>query len=110
MDEAGATRVPATMPGRSRSLLSCAYGFCWWTNGVMATGKRRYPAAPPTTRAAHGASRNFCFVIPEWNMVIVLRGNSDLSGTNAEQDEMVDTFYAKLDAAFCGNDGKEMRR
>lgn len=91
-------------------MLSGAYGFYWWTNGVIANGKRRYPAAAPKTYAAHEASRNFCSVIPEWNMVIVRRGHSDLPGTNADRDELVNTFHARLDAAFGGNEGKEMDR
>jgi CubicO group peptidase (beta-lactamase class C family) len=96
VDEATTSQVPATLPGRSSSLLSGAYGFYWWTNGVMANGNRRWPAAPPKTYAAQGASTNFCFIIPEWNMVVVRMGNSDLPGSFAQQDRLQDTFFAKV--------------
>lgn len=94
--EATMTQVPAALPGRSSSLLSGAYGFYWWTNGVMANGRRRWPAAPPGTYTARGAGTNFCFVIPEWNMVLVRMGNSDLPGTPAEQDQLWSTYFGKL--------------
>lgn len=96
VDEATTTQVPAALPGRSSSLLSGAYGFYWWTNGVMANGRRRWPAAPPRTYAAHGAGANFCFVIPEWNMVLVRMGNSGLPGASTQQDQLWSTFFAKL--------------
>jgi hypothetical protein len=114
VDDATATHVAATMPGRSRSLLSGAYGFYWWTNGVMGHGKRRYPSAPPRTYAAHGASTNFCFVIPEWNMVIVRLGKSGsgLPGSYAQQDQLVDGFFARLGDAVgaAPQNGKSMQR
>lgn len=98
VEEAGAIQVPATLPGRSRSLLSGAYGFYWWTNGVMATGRRRYPAVPPRTYAAHGASTNFCFIIPEWNIVVVRLGlyQSEFEIT----DTIWDTFLKKVGQAI----------
>lgn len=102
VDEASTTQVPAALPGRSSSLLSGAYGFYWWTNGVMANGKRRWPAAPPRTCAAHGAGTNFCFVIPEWNMVLVRMGNSDLPGASGQQDQLWNTFFAKMADALRG--------
>lgn len=51
--------------------LTGRYGFFWWTNGIRANGTRPWPAAPPRTCAAHGAGRNFIFVVPEWRMVLV---------------------------------------
>ena len=102
VDEAGAVQVPATTPGRSRHFLSGAYGFYWWTNGEMATGKRRWPSAPPKTYSAHGHNGNFCYVIPEWNMVVVRLGRQPIregvSGL-AEVDQLFDTFFGKLAAA-----------
>ncbi len=47
------------------------YGFYWWTNGSQRNGQSAWPTAPPKTYAARGASANACFVVPEWNMVIV---------------------------------------
>ncbi len=107
VDEATATQVPATMPGRSRGLLGGAYGFYWWTNGVMANGKRRWPAAPPRTCAAHGASTNFCIVIPEWNMVVARMGKAPIPGTDAQQDEVINGFFARLAAAVGPQPGEK---
>ncbi|MBI3463980.1 MAG: DUF1080 domain-containing protein [Planctomycetes bacterium] len=99
VDQAGAVQVPATMPGRSRSFLSGAYGFYWWTNGEMATGKRRLPSAPSQTYFAHGHNCNFCYVIPEWNMVVVRLGRERIrEGVTAlaDLDQLWDAFRAKL--------------
>ena len=94
--EATTTQVPAALPGRSSSLLSGAYGFYWWTNGVMANGRRRWPAAPPRTYTARGAGTNFCFVIPEWHMVLVRMGKSEIPGAFAQQDQLWNSFFAKM--------------
>ena len=51
--------------------LTGRYGFFWWTNDIRANGTRPWPSAPADAYAAHGAGRNFIFVIPEWHMVIV---------------------------------------
>jgi hypothetical protein len=102
VDEAASTQVPAAMPGRSRSLLSGAYGFYWWANGVMATGRRRWPAAPPKTYAAHGASTNFCFVVPEWNRVIARTNGPGKGGSRNSpetSDEVWNGFLARVGAA-----------
>ncbi len=67
---ATSTQVPATVPTKYLDLTG-RYGFFWWTNGVRADGTRPWPSAPPRTFAAHGAGRNFIFVIPEWHLVLV---------------------------------------
>jgi CubicO group peptidase (beta-lactamase class C family) len=76
VDEATKTHVPVYMAvwpdsgadGRG------TYGFNWWTNGLKADGKRKWPGAPAGTYAASGHNNNRMFVIPEWNMVIVRLG------------------------------------
>jgi CubicO group peptidase (beta-lactamase class C family) len=70
VERATSTQVPAEMETKYFDLTG-RYGFFWWTNGIMADGTRPWPSAPPKTFAAHGAGRNFIFVIPEWSMVIV---------------------------------------
>ena len=50
------------------------YGFNWWTNGVNAGGERSMPDAPPGLYYASGFNNNMCFVIPEWDMVVVRMG------------------------------------
>ena len=50
------------------------YGFNWWTNGVNANGERSMPDAPHSLYYASGLHNNMCFVIPEWDMVVVRMG------------------------------------
>jgi CubicO group peptidase (beta-lactamase class C family) len=68
--KATSTQVPAEMKTKYFDLTG-RYGFFWWTNGKKADGTRPWPSAPAKTFAAHGAGRNFIFVIPEWSLVIV---------------------------------------
>jgi len=70
VERATATQVPAEMKTKYFDLTG-RYGFFWWTNGRTADGMRPWPSAPPKTFTAHGAGRNFIFVIPEWRLVIV---------------------------------------
>lgn len=100
VDEASKNQVPGV--GQS-AFLHQRYGFYWWTNDVKPDGKRPWPSAPPKTYTSHGRSANFCFVIPEWNMVIVRMGTVPLTSGAVElarQDLMWDTFFAKLDQAI----------
>jgi CubicO group peptidase (beta-lactamase class C family) len=92
VEEAGRNQVPGF--GASR-FLHGRYGLYWWTNDVMPNGKRPWPAAPPKTYTAHGHSANFCFVIPEWNMVVVRMGTSPI-GRIAEGEDMWNAFFARL--------------
>ena len=70
VERATSTEVPAEVKTRYFDLTG-RYGFFWWTNGIRANGTRPWPSAPPKTFTAHGAGRNFIFVIPEWHLVIV---------------------------------------
>jgi len=70
VERATSTQVPAEMKTKYYDLTG-RFGFFWWTNGIRADGTRPWPSAPQKTYAAHGAGRNYIFVIPEWNMVIV---------------------------------------
>jgi CubicO group peptidase (beta-lactamase class C family) len=67
---ATSTQVPAEVKTKYFDLTG-RYGFFWWTNGIKADGTRPWPSAPAKTYAAHGAGRNFIFVIPRWRLVIV---------------------------------------
>lgn len=71
------------------------YGFNWWVNGIKPDGKRKFPGAPPGTYCGAGHNNNYCFVIPEWNMVIVRLG---LDG-NA-RDQVWSDFLGKVGAAL----------
>lgn len=55
-----------------------AYGLNWWVNGVNRHGKRKLPGAPAATFFASGFESR-CFVIPEWEIVVVCLG-ADLPG------------------------------
>lgn len=70
VDEATTNQVPITRPHASGADPAGHYGFSWWLNTPQRNGRCAWPAAPPRTYAARGASANVCFVVPEWNMVI----------------------------------------
>lgn len=67
------------------------YGFNWWRNGQKTNGQRKLPAAPKGMFWASGHNNNKCFVIPEWDMVIVRLG---LDGK--AKDEVWNGFLAKV--------------
>lgn len=67
------------------------YGFNWWVNGIKPDGKRKFPAAPPRTYCGAGHNNNYCFIIPEWNMVIVRLGLDGSAG-----DRVWNAFLAKV--------------
>jgi CubicO group peptidase (beta-lactamase class C family) len=95
VEEAGRNQVP--MAGAS-NFLHGRYGLYWWTNDVRPDGKRPWPAAPPRTYTAHGNGCNYCFVIPEWNMVVVRMGTTSL-GKTPPQDVRWSAFFAGLAGA-----------
>jgi CubicO group peptidase (beta-lactamase class C family) len=99
--EATRVQVPASTPwahpesgidGRG------VYGFNWWCNGLKPDRTRLLPAAPEGTFWASGHNNNRCFVIPEWDMVIVrlgLDGKANEEGWNA--------FLAKIAESLKGS-------
>jgi CubicO group peptidase (beta-lactamase class C family) len=88
-------QVPAELPAIGTDLAG-RYGFYWWTNGIRKDGTRPWPSAPPHTAMAHGYSRNFCMVIPEWNMVIVRMSPISGSGVPKNGDELWESFFNLL--------------
>lgn len=50
------------------------YGYNWWVNGITPSGEYHMPDAPKSLYYASGKNNNVCFVIPEWDMVFVRRG------------------------------------
>ncbi len=82
-----ATDLPPFKPDAWYVSLPGNYGLNWWTNGPMPDGRRRWPHAPNHTFAAQGNRNNVCFVIPEWNMVIVRLGHDRIIDM-AEYDEV----------------------
>lgn len=97
VQEATRVQVPATLPwAQPESKIDGrgVYGFNWWVNGKGADGQQALPAAPVGTFWASGHNNNRCFVVPEWNMVIVrlgLDGRAPAEGWN--------DFLAKIRSA-----------
>lgn len=92
--EATRVQVPAEIPwAQPESEIDGrgVYGFNWWCNGVMPDDSRKFPDAPPGTFWASGHDNNKCFVIPDWDMVIVRLG---LDGK--AKDEVWSGFPAKV--------------
>jgi len=72
-----APTLPTHLPSSCwYNVLPGRYGYNWWTNGIDAKGERLWPSAPPRTFAAQGNYNNYCFVIPEWQMVFVTMDTS----------------------------------
>jgi CubicO group peptidase (beta-lactamase class C family) len=101
IEKATTNQVPTAYGYRNHDFRG-RYGYYWWANGIMANGKRPWPSAPAKTYASHGHSANFCFVIPEWNMVIVRMGTSPVAGNIAQGDRMWNEFLGKLQEALGG--------
>ena len=77
MRQATSVQVEASLPwAQPESKIDGrgSYACNWWRNGERADRRRKWPDAPPGTFAALGYNNNGCFVIPEWNMVIVRLG------------------------------------
>ncbi|HUT60411.1 MAG TPA: serine hydrolase, partial [Phycisphaerae bacterium] len=72
--EATRPQTPASLPPFDPEgwyvKLPGAYGLLFWVNGVCPTGQRRWPNAPAGVFVVQGNFNNFCFVIPEWNMIL----------------------------------------
>ncbi|MEM9920814.1 MAG: hypothetical protein AAF990_22130, partial [Bacteroidota bacterium] len=51
-----------------------SYGFNWWVNGQSTNGAAAMPDTPAQTFYMSGFDNNMCFVVPEWNMVVIRMG------------------------------------
>lgn len=72
------------------------YGFNWWTNGPRPRGTPHWASAPARMYAAQGNKNNICFIIAEWNMVVVRMG----------EDEIIDMDkYEEMFALLAGSVG-----
>ena len=99
----GMPQVPATLPlfdSNSSSDGPGRYGYGSWTNGIGSNGKRSWPNAPEGTYAFGGFNNNVCFVIPEWDMVLVRQGT-----TCGDIDiGSYDAFFAELANGITSNE------
>jgi len=96
VSEATKNQVPASMPlGRNSGADGRGvYGYNWWTNGIKADGKRKWPGAPAGTYSASGYNNNDMFIIPEWKMVIVRLGLDEKE--LKINDDIYSTFLQKV--------------
>lgn len=76
------------------------YGYNWWVNGVMPNGDLHMPDAPKSLYYASGLHNNMCFVIPEWDMVFVRRGED---GNPLKGKPFVYNHFFKLMALAINN-------
>jgi CubicO group peptidase (beta-lactamase class C family) len=74
-----------------------AYGFNWWVNGIRQDGRRMWPSASSATAAAQGNYNNICFIVPDWDMVIVRLGTD-----GRINNSLYDNFFAKMRLAISG--------
>jgi CubicO group peptidase (beta-lactamase class C family) len=89
IEYAGRPRVAASVPPYEQNgwykVLPGSYGLNWWVKGAL------WPHAPAGTFAAQGNLNNICFIIPEWNMVIVRLGLD-----NIVENELYDEMFKIL--------------
>ena len=72
---------------------SGSYGYNWWVNA----GEQKMPDSPKSLYYASGFNNNMCFVIPEWNMVVVRMG---VDGNPVEPKYIAyNRFFGKLTEA-----------
>jgi CubicO group peptidase (beta-lactamase class C family) len=92
IEQASSVQVDTTMqpfePASWYIPLIGAYGYNFWVNGVLPGGVRKWPEAPERMFLIQGNLNNNCFIIPDWEMVIVRLG----------QDQVID--YALYDTFF----------
>ena len=62
--------IPTADTDRKSTDGSGSYGYNWWINA----GNSGMPDSPASLYYASGFNNNMCFIIPEWNMVVVRMG------------------------------------
>ncbi len=92
VDIATTNQVPITLKTGSFDRRGC-FGYMWYTNDRGASGTRLWPSAPPKSYTFQGKGGNYCFVIPEWNMVIARMSPPDQGSMN---DKIWDEFFSRL--------------
>jgi CubicO group peptidase (beta-lactamase class C family) len=94
IDEATTNQVPTSLSAGASFDLRGRFGYGWWTNGIDISGNRPWPSAPHRTYTFYGGGRNFCMIVPEWNMVIARMSPPTES---AQPDDTVwDGFFNRL--------------
>lgn len=84
--------LPVFEGERSNVKGSGSYGFNWWANSD--NGLSNLPNAPLGTAYLSGLNHNMCFIIPEWDMVIVRMG--DDKNPDLPKNKVWDRFFEIL--------------
>lgn len=95
IDYATVPRVPPALPPHDPNgwykVLPGSYGLNWWVNGTTPQGRRMWPHAPVRTFAAQGNNNAICFIVPDWNLVVVRLGNDRIIDT-----DLYDGMFVRL--------------
>ena len=89
--------LPMYDPAEWYKTIRGAYGYGFWVNGIRPDGQRMWPDAPDGTFALQGNCNNICFIIPDWDMVLVRLGTDRLMNTDRYTD-----VFALLKSALNG--------
>ncbi len=92
VDAATGVQVDASVPPYEGTGGPEQYGYNWWTNGA---GKK-WADVPRGAYAALGFNNNNCFIIPEWNMVIVRLGTDG----DPESEQVYNEFLKRVGEAI----------
>jgi CubicO group peptidase (beta-lactamase class C family) len=112
IDAATRVQVPATLPwAQPESEIDGrgVYGFNWWVNGLKRDGQRKLPGAPAGLFWASGHNNNKCFVIPEWNIVIVRLGLDGRADDDVWNSFLTQVGIAITDASALGASQSPLR-
>lgn len=93
VDEATTNQVPVTLTVKGFDRRG-SFGYMWYTNDIGVNGSRLWPSAPPKTHTLRGKERNYCFVVPEWKMVISRMAPPGATGTVT--DQIWEGFFNRL--------------
>jgi CubicO group peptidase (beta-lactamase class C family) len=102
--QATSPQVPNTLaPFKDTSwyaILPGSYGFGFWVNGTTPGNQPFLKNAPPHTAIMQGFMNNNCFIIPEWEMVVVRFGtDKEVIPTKFEE------FFSLMDQAVVERTG-----
>ena len=73
------------------------YSYNWWVNGTGPSGTRKMPDAPIGMYWAAGFNNNMCFIVPDWDMVVVRMGTN---GIPIDSDKTWNEFFRRLGHAI----------
>ena len=87
--QATRAQVPYTTPNQGGGIGPGIYGYGWFTNGLVDASTRLWPDAPHGAYMAAGFNQNRCWVVPEWNAVVVRTGTNGGNYSTATENEFL---------------------